>query len=136
MNLPAVRYAMEGRNRLCLEIPERSLALVKELLQKASAGYLQVELRKPGKPRTTGPGSQSHHLNGHVQQIAVETGNDFDDVKDAAKRQALAMGYPFRTIAGQVLPYSETEIDIIQAGFLIESLHRIAAELGIVLRED
>jgi hypothetical protein len=132
--LPAVRYSLQG-DRLCLEIPRGQLHLVQAEALKASAGYFQVELRKPGKPRTTGQGSQSHHINGHVAQIAQETGNDFDDVKNAAKHMALSRGYPYHTIAGQVVPYSETELNTEQAGHLIEALHQIAAELGIQLRE-
>jgi hypothetical protein len=99
-------------------------------------GYVRVQLSKPSRPRTTGIGSQNHHINGHVQQIAVETGNDFDMVKMAAKQAALGMGYPFKTIAGQVVPYSETELDTEQAAVLIEALHVIAAELDIRLKED
>ncbi len=136
MHLPAVRYALEGRNRLTIEIPERSLPLVKELLTKAAAGYLQVELRKPGRPRTTGPGSQSHHINGHVQQIAVETGNDFEDVKEAAKLRAMKRGYPADTMPnGWLVPRSETQLTTEEAGHLIEELHQIAAELQINLQE-
>jgi hypothetical protein len=97
---------------------------------------MRADLSKPGKPRTTGEGSQSHHINGHVQQIANETGNSFDDVKLAAKHEAITRGYPFRTISGQVIPHSESEIDTVAAGHLIETLHQIAAELDIRLRED
>jgi hypothetical protein len=132
--LPACRYNLE-KDRLTIEIPNQYRAMVLVMAKSCSAGYMKVEIGKPGKPRTTGDGSQSHHINGHVQQIAAETGNSFDDVKVAAKYEAMARGYPFRTIAGQPIPLSESEIDTIAAGHLIETLHQIAAELGIILKE-
>lgn len=98
--------------------------------------YCIVKIARPRQRRTTGDLSQNHHINGHVSQIAEETGNDFDDVKQEAKLRAIKRGYPFDTLPnGWIIPKSETEIDTIQAGFLIEELHQIAAELGIYLRE-
>ena len=99
--------------------------------------YVRVKISRPAKGRTTGDFSQSHHINGHVQQIADYSGQDFDEVKGEAKRRAIKRGYPFDTVGpGWILPWSETLIDTVQAGFLIEELHQIAAELEIVLRED
>jgi len=134
VELPAVRFSLEGR-RLTLDLAGSTGDIARVFLAKLP-GYVRVQLTKPGKPRTTGPGSQSHHLNGHVQQIAIETGNDFEAVKLAAKHEAISMGYPFRTIGHQVVPYSETELTTEQAGILIEALHRLAAELDIRLREE
>lgn len=98
-------------------------------------GYVRVQLSRPARPRTVGYNSQNHHINGHVQQIAHETGNEFEHVKHAAKQLALKRGYPFRLLAGQVVPYSETELDVSQAAMLIEALHEIAADMGLTLRE-
>lgn len=134
VQFPACRFSLAA-DRVTIEIPASYRATMIALAKSCSAGYMRVELGKPGKPRTTGDGSQSHHINGHVQQIAAETGNSFDDVKLAAKHDAISRGYPFRTIAGQIIPYSESEIDTVAAGHLIETLHQIAAELGIALQE-
>lgn len=99
--------------------------------------YVRVKIVKPSTPRTTGDRSQSHHINGHVAQISDYTGQDFDEVKGEAKSRAIKRGYPFDTVGpGWIVPWSEAQIDTVQAGYLIEELHQIAAELDIVLRED
>lgn len=105
------------------------------LLFPAKNNYVRLRIGKVVKARTTGEDSQNHHINGHIQQIAIDTGNNFDDMKTACKYEAISRGYPFRTIRGRVIPYSETEIDTIQAGYLIDTIHQIAAEMGIKLRE-
>ena len=50
--------------------------------------HVLVESEK--RTRSTGEFSQSHHLNGHIQQICRETGNDFTTVKEFIKSQAIA----------------------------------------------
>lgn len=100
-------------------------------------GNSRLILKPPYKPRSTGEGSQSHHINGHVTQIANEIGDTFDDIKDEAKRRAISKGYPYRTDSFKnVKPLSETEIDTTQAGYLIEALHEIAAFLNVTLTES
>ena len=128
----------ENPETLELTIKLNSMSYNEFLLtrKKFKNDYCRCRLSPPRKPRTTGEKSQNHHLNGHIQQICVETGNSFDHVKIAVKLRAVEMGFPFRTIAGQIIPYSETETDTAQCGILIESAHIIAAELGIFLREE
>jgi hypothetical protein len=89
----------------------------------------------PRRLRTTGEKSQNHRINGFIQQIAESTGQDFDSIKIYCKGEAMARGYPFDTIKGKVIPWSETRIDTIQAGYLIDSIEQLAAEMGIVLKE-
>jgi len=92
-------------------------------------GNIRVQIQPPVKKRTTGAGSQSHHINGHVASIANFTGEDFDVIKSEAKKRAIKRGYPYRTgLFGNVEPWSETELDTVQAGYLIDELHQIAAE--------
>jgi len=99
-------------------------------------GYMRLVLSPPFKHRSTGERSQNHHINGHCQQIANETGEDFDVIKLHAKRMAIKRGYPVKVnIFGETVPLSETEIDTEQAGYLIEALHEIAAFLDIKLQE-
>ena len=88
------------------------------------------------KPRTTGKDSQGAHINGHIAQIAQEKGEDFDTVKLWCKRTSISEGYPFDTFKGVIIPWSETRLDTIQAGILIDTIHRLAAELSIRLREE
>lgn len=89
------------------------------------------------RPRSTGPRSQNHRLNGYIQQIAVETGETFDTVKWHVKKEAVTMGYPFTTSRwGEVVPKSEARATVAECSLLIDEVERLAAELGIVLREE
>ncbi|MBQ3838130.1 MAG: hypothetical protein II814_13525, partial [Treponema sp.] len=80
-------------------------------------------------------GSQNHHLNGHIAQIAEETGQPFDMVKLAVKSIAIGMGYPFETIGSVAVAKSEALCSTEECGILIEAAHVLAADLGIILRE-
>ena len=121
-------------NSICYKLPTS--------LRDAWADYVykkpmfdRVRISRPVKRRTTGEGSQNHHINGHVQQIAQETGNDFSTVKQACKEEAISAGYPFDTFGERIIPWSETRINTEQAGILIDTIHRIAAEMGVMLNE-
>jgi hypothetical protein len=81
-----------------------------------------------------------------VQQIAQETGNDFEDVKLYLKRRAMSMGYPMlmdekgevtcSLVDGEPLPQHEREATSEEAALLIDAAHMLAAELEIVLTEE
>ena len=99
-------------------------------------GYVLVTLQPPKRPRTTGADSQNHHLNGHIMQICAETGNDYDAVKGAVKMLAVeSMGYPYKTIGGQIVPQRERDCSTDECALLIEAAHVLAADLGIILQE-
>jgi hypothetical protein len=102
---------------------------------KERGGYLSFAIDLPKRPRSTGEKSQNHRINGFIQQIAESTGQDFDSIKLYCKSDAVARGYPHDTIKGVMIPWSETRIDTIQAGYLIDSIEQLAAEMGIVLKE-
>ncbi len=94
-------------------------------------------IRVPSKPRTTGKFSQNHHINGHCQQIAHSTGNDFDTIKMMMKYGAISENYPMDTAPDErAIPWSETRINTVQAKILIDYIHRWAVENGIILIED
>ncbi len=98
--------------------------------------YVLVTMQPPKRPRTTGEGSQNHHLNGHILQICNETGNDYDSVKDAIKMIAVEnMGYPYKTIGKKIVPLRERESSTDECAKLIEAAHLLAADLGIILQE-
>jgi hypothetical protein len=94
-------------------------------------------------PRTTGRGSDNHALNGYAQQIAESTGNEFEDVKYAAKRRAFKRGLPWKMaknggpiyslVDGEPIPISERDMSHEHAGWVIEELVMIAAEHGVNL---
>ena len=98
--------------------------------------YVLVTIQPPRKPRTTGEHSQNHHLNGHIMQICNETGNSYDVIKYCVKMIAVEqMGYPYKTIAGHILPQPESQSSTDECAKLIEAAHVLAAELGIILQE-
>jgi hypothetical protein len=93
-----------------------------------------VERKK--KPRTTGERSQNHRINGHIQVICMENGEDFYFMKEWLKYKAIRRGYPFDTAPdGTVIPWSESRIDTVQAGYLCDEINQFAAERGIILPE-
>lgn len=131
----AVRFKWDAKaGVLHLKLPSYAAYIVPKIAQ-TNPEYMQVEIRKIGKPRTTGVGSQNHAINGYCQQIAVSTGQDFDTVKAAMKHEALGAGYPYdtETLTGKPQPWSESRINTDQAAILIDTIKRIAAEFNIVL---
>lgn len=137
--MPAVRQTGKGRDCLTLEIPAIYRQAVQILSDRAESngGYIQVRLALPQRPRTTGWRSQNHHINGHIQQITMETGNSFSAVKERMKELSLDRGYPFETLPDRsIKPRSEADIDVVQAGYLIDTIHQFAAEWGILLIEE
>ena len=130
------------KGHLCFALPDDTfvLATIKKLLttcQTKDDDYVRVTLRRPKRARTTGAYSQNHHLNGHIMQICAETGNDYDAVKNAVKMIAVEqMGYPYTDFHGVITPKAESETDTAECAKLIEAVHVLAADLGIVLREE
>ena len=93
-------------------------------------------MQPPKRPRTTGKDSQNHHLNGHIMQIVNETGNSYEVVKYCVKMIAVEqLGYPYKTIAGQIIPQPESESSTDECAKLIEAAHMLAADQGILLQE-
>ena len=122
-----------------IKIPDKIRPAFEGLLKYCTdkrGGFLRVVLYPPFKHRSTGHKSMNHHINGHVQQICNETGEDFDIIKEYAKKKAVKYGYPIRSdIFGHDMPVSETEIDDTQAGYLVDALHEMAAFLNVILNE-
>ena len=98
--------------------------------------YVLVTLQPPKRPRTTGKDSQNHHLNGHIMQICNATGQDYETIKYCVKMIAVEqMGYPYKTIAGHIVPQPESESSTDECAKLIEAAHVLAAQLSIILQE-
>ena len=99
--------------------------------------YVLVTIQPPKRPRTTGDGSQNHMLNGNIMQICNETGNDYDTVKLAVKMIAVEqLGYPYKTLAGNIIPLPERESSTVECSKLIEASFMLAADLGIILQGE
>jgi len=122
----------------------RGLFTYQEIIRKAPAKFYYLKIDIPRRPRTTGEKSQNHAINGYAQQIAMSTGQPFEDVKKRAKQIGLAMGYPIlQDEDGPVLDFwgetqgiSEADCSMEEAAILIEALHLLAAELDIDLIEE
>lgn len=124
-----------GKHRLSLPMTEKVKRLLARCVEK-HGGYVSVELAPPKKPRTTGDGSQNHHLNGHIMQICNETGCDYDGVKNEVKRIAMeVLGYPFRMLGASPIPQRERDCSTDECAKLIEAVHYLAGDLGIILKE-
>lgn len=133
---------LNQKGHIVFEVPtepelQEALRNVLRICQDKYNDYVSVTFKPPYKPRTTGKGSQSHHLNGHIAQICNVTGNDHETIKYCVKMIAVEQfGFPFETVAGHVIPKRESDCDTQECGLLIEASHMLAAQLGIVLRED
>lgn len=126
---------------LCLEIPEDEG--IREALKKILIScrdkyndFVQVTIKTPYRPRSTGAGSQNHHLNGHIVQLCNITNHSYDEIKYCVKMKAVeALDYPYTIINGYLLPKSEHECDTEECAKLIEAAHLLAADWQIVLKE-
>jgi len=116
---------------------ERIRSLVHYMFENEKSPFYRLTIQPPRRARTTGWKSQNHHLNGHIQQIAMATGNSFSAVKERMKELAIDRGYPVEILPdGSVKPKSESEITSIEAGYLIDTIHQFAAEWEIPLAEE
>jgi hypothetical protein len=127
---------------LLLEFPSSA---VKSQMQKLHAGaeeksngYMTVDIARVYKSRTTGEGSQNNKFYALVTAICNETGNDMEDVKDALKERAIKRGYPYRynELTGKIKPYSTTQVNTVEMGYLIDEAIQLCSELGIILSPD
>ena len=138
VNLPAVQRLRTGSHAaISFELPIPYRAVFWAMVEKAKTDFWNVKISRPKCPRTVGYKSQNHHINGHVQQICIETGNSFSAVKERMKELAIDRGYPKETLLdGSVKPKSEADIDTVEAGYLIDTIHQFCAEWNIRLIED
>lgn len=137
-----------SQESLAIDAPLNLKSKLEELLsfsKKSHNGYITITVETPRKPRTTGFRSQSHHLNGHIQTIAEETGMPFELLKLEAKCRAVVLGYPLLLasdgkvkvdIYGRAMGISEADSSTQECALLIEAVHMLAAELGILLQEE
>lgn len=110
------------------------------------ADYVKLTFEPPYKPRSTGKKSQSHRINGFIAQICEQTGNDFADIKMYCKMRAVPRGYPLMTddagniiiskVTGDPIPESEKYINTLEAGYLSDAIEQVAAEAGVILKEE
>ena len=127
---------------LCFEIPQE--IEIQEALKKVLTScrdkyndFVQVTIKPPYRPRTTGKGSQNHHLNGHIIQLCNLTNHSYEEIKYCVKMKAVEMlNYPYSMIDGYILPKGESECNTEECAKLIEAAHILAAEWGFILKEE
>lgn len=130
------------RGALKFELPSdpallEALTSVLTSCRDKAGDFVTLTLARPFKPRTTGPKSQNHHLNGHIMQLCQETGNDYETIKYCIKMTAVEqMGYPATQVGAHLLPKRESDCSTEECAMLIEAAHYLAAELGLILREE
>ena len=147
MNFPALSRIKADRGIISFRLPESMVDTVEAFFQRYDEKhnyYYTVKISPPRKPRTTGNKSQNHRLNGFIQQIAIATGQPFDDIKKRAKQIAVDMGYPMLTdnngkpiydVWGNVQGISEADSSTAECALLINAVEQIAAFLDVRLIE-
>lgn len=139
LNFPAVEVK-DGR----LALNQTQMEMVKALLAKQKAPYLQVTFQPPRRPRTTGPESQQHRANGFIAQICVATHDDFDRLKVELKQKSISRGYPFDTVhyktdngvlVEMAIAWSESRLSVEEESIFIGVIEQDAAEKGVRLIE-
>ena len=138
MKLRLKRLRTGFYSRISFRVPPAAVPYLTKLFTRGlkHADMFDVEISLPSKKRSTGPYSQNRHFNGHCQQIAIQTGGDFDSVKLGLKFRACDMGYPcVHNKMGDRIPKSESQATTTECALLIEAAHIVAAELGIELME-
>lgn len=144
--IPACRVKYQD-GKYSIEPPAGVSQAFRALLMYAHekrGGFISATYELPKRPRSTGKGSQSAHFHGHVQTIAMSTGQPADEVKKYLKQKAVDRGYPMlRDSLGPILDMwglyqgiSEADASVEDEKHLIEAAHQLAAELNIVLIEE
>ena len=88
-----------------------------------------------GAPKSTGRGSLNNHARGHATLIGKEIGEDGRDVLYECCIRA-APDYPTRMDAfGKIAAKRWSLATVVEASHVIEKLHELAAERGIILNE-
>jgi len=145
--IPACRVKYQD-GRYSIEPPVGASRAFRDLLKfsfEKRGGFISASYDLPKRPRTTGSGSQSAHFHGHVQTIAMSTGQPAEDVKKWVKQKAIDRGYPMLKdsegnpildIWGFYQGISEADASVEDEIALIETAHQLAAELNITLIEE
>ena len=123
-----------------------SLRGVLSLCKTKHNDFVRVSLKPPYKKRTSGKHSQNSAIHGYCQQIANYTGDDLESIKNYCKEKAIARGYPVKRdengdviisrLTDKPIPLSSADINTVEAGYLIDTIIQVAAELGLTLYND
>jgi hypothetical protein len=96
--------------------------------------HWQLSDHTPGRPRSTGPLSQNHHLRGHVRQLADHTGFSMGEMMQVVKAETVS--WPTKELRGRTVWASEADVTVETCAEAIERTHVMAVDLGVVLKEE
>lgn len=139
-----VQYVLKrvfSKGQIAFELPDNPVVreAIKQELKRCrdkNNDYVLLTLQPPKKPRTTGPHSQNHHLNGHLMQLCEVYKCSYEAMKYTIKRLAAEqLGYPYELIGEYIWPQKESECSTEDCAKLIEACHLFAADNNIRLRE-
>lgn len=134
-----MKILVKHKEGMCFDWPadtvKDKLAKLLSKCDDVANGYVVLDVSFPYKQRTTGERSQNNLLHFLLTEIAKETGNDINDVKDGIKERAIKRGYPYHVnpLTNAIKPYSTTMINTVQCSMLIDECYQLIAEYGIVL---
>ena len=121
----------------------KALRHILDLCERRHGGYVSLTFAAPYKKRTKGKHSQNNCIHGYSQVIAEYTGETVERIKDFCKKRAFRRGYPAKVdsegdivylpLDGEPIPESTAKVNTVQAGYVIEELETLAAELGVIL---
>lgn len=132
-----IAYTEPTENGLLIHYPSNEVrAEILHLYQTSKEkynGYFKIDIQKPYPNRTTGAGSQNNLFYLLLTELCKVTGNDLEDAKDALKERAIKRGYPYRVnkLTGRIKPYSTTEVNTVEMGYLIDETKQECCENGI-----
>lgn len=123
-----------------------ALKMLFNLCERRHGGFVSITFAAPYKKRTKGKHSQNNCIHGYAQILADYTGETVERIKDFCKKRAFRRGYPakvdgdgdiiYSPIDGEPIPESTANINTVQAGYVIEEMKLLAAELDIWLPDS
>lgn len=142
---------LKRKQLLDFEVPPELFSTIKRFCSVGKEKHqdvYRVTISYPMKRRTTGKNSQNTRIaflcNIIAAENAIEGATDYQSVKDLAKLRAIKRGYPYRWMKARmpdgseivsIVPKHEDEIDVIEAGYLIDELEQMLSELGIDIQD-
>jgi hypothetical protein len=131
---------MASDGDLLLQVPPAFIESLRQVVKRCEGkhnGFCRLSIDRPSKPRTFGPGSQSAHLHGHLQQLAVHFGYTLGEMKEIMKDDVPEWPTEERKLGKRrvLRPVSEATVSTVVESKAIEWCHMVAGEEGLVLVE-
>lgn len=136
MKIPNAKILEVSGHKAIIELPDGIISGFQAFCDTLPCGWVNLECKKPFRPRTTGPRSQENKFRGGCRDIAEQLDVPFEDVCEAMRRMAVDEGYPTKFgIDGRESPISTARASREEEAILIRVLHRFADENNLYLTE-